>query len=52
MGLLLLILILVFIVGDLVGGYYRYNPRGIPGGLGVILVVIVLMVLLGRGRYY
>jgi hypothetical protein len=47
MDLILIIIVLVLIFGG-GGGYYAYGPRGGIGIGGILLVVLILYLILGR----
>jgi hypothetical protein len=54
---LLTILLIVFVVAVLCGGFYRYNAAGSLSLLEVLIIVVLLVVLLGgwgihRHYYY
>jgi hypothetical protein len=49
-GLLILILIVVLLGGG--GGYYGYRSYGPIGGLGVVLLIVVIAWVFGRGRFF
>src|SRR5688572_24608776 len=49
MLLLLVVLLLLVFAGG--GGYYGYNQWGLGGGVGILLLVIVLFLLFGRGHF-
>lgn len=49
MLIVLIVLLLLFGGG---GGYYGYSRWGMEGGLGIVLFILLLFFLFGRGRIF